>query len=243
MAAGPIKVRCTQCKQLLGVARSKAGGVVACPKCAAEIVVPWDDEPSPAAVSESTGGEEAGARLAEVDRENQPTGRTAASVESLDTGVSLDFLQIRPEDIRVEPGVRDLHPSPPPPPPPPPAAPPPRSHVETEVEVEAPVSRPEVRPPVFDVVAEPPPAPGPPVATLRPTTPPAVENRDEPIIPAIRLDDPVKSSRPARAVVLKPRDLVIPRSVVASWSMLVLFAVAFAFLAGLMIGHFVWRLH
>jgi hypothetical protein len=112
-----------------------------------------------------------------------------------------------------------------------------------EPEAEAPVPRAEIRPPVFDVVAEPPPAPVPPVATLRPTVPPVLEKGDEPILPAIRLDDPVKVSRPSQAVVLKPRDLVIPRSVVASWSVLVLFAVGLAFLAGLMIGHFVWRLH
>ena len=40
MAGPKIKFRCYQCNQLLGVAHSKAGKVVACPKCATELVVP-----------------------------------------------------------------------------------------------------------------------------------------------------------------------------------------------------------
>lgn len=38
--AEPIKFRCFQCGALLGVARSKAGAVVACPKCGLGLIVP-----------------------------------------------------------------------------------------------------------------------------------------------------------------------------------------------------------
>ena len=45
--ANPIKFRCFQCNQLLGVSRSKAGEVVSCPKCAAELIVPELGEVAP----------------------------------------------------------------------------------------------------------------------------------------------------------------------------------------------------
>ena len=38
--AEPIKFRCFQCGALLGVARAKAGSVVACPKCGLGLIVP-----------------------------------------------------------------------------------------------------------------------------------------------------------------------------------------------------------
>jgi hypothetical protein len=41
----------------------------------------------------------------------------------------------------------------------------------------------------------------------------------------------------------RARDLVLPRSVVASWSLFVLLAQALAFLAGLLAGHYIWRVH
>jgi len=36
----PIRFRCRYCKQLLGIARRKAGAMVRCPNCRAEILVP-----------------------------------------------------------------------------------------------------------------------------------------------------------------------------------------------------------
>ena len=50
MASAPIKFRCFRCNQLLGVSRSKAGAVVACPKCRIDLVVPQpqpEDGPPP----------------------------------------------------------------------------------------------------------------------------------------------------------------------------------------------------
>ena len=43
----PIRFRCTNCDQFMGIARRKAGSLVRCPACRREIVVPSDtDEPS-----------------------------------------------------------------------------------------------------------------------------------------------------------------------------------------------------
>jgi hypothetical protein len=40
---------------------------------------------------------------------------------------------------------------------------------------------------------------------------------------------------------LRSRDVQLPRTAVVAWSTLVLLAQVFAFLAGLLVGHFVWR--
>lgn len=40
----PIRFRCFYCKQLMAIAKRKAGAVVRCPKCAGEIEVPSPEE-------------------------------------------------------------------------------------------------------------------------------------------------------------------------------------------------------
>ncbi|MGE3820326.1 MAG: hypothetical protein AB7I30_13010, partial [Isosphaeraceae bacterium] len=62
-------------------------------------------------------------------------------------------------------------------------------------------------------------------------------------VPPIRLDPSRPAQSRRRTPPVRPSDLVVPRTVAAAWSLLVLFAVGFAFLAGLLIGHFVWRVH
>jgi hypothetical protein len=47
-SAVPIRFRCTNCDQLMGIARRKAGSLVRCPACRREIAVPTDaDDDSP----------------------------------------------------------------------------------------------------------------------------------------------------------------------------------------------------
>lgn len=218
MAAVPIKFRCYRCHQLLGVARSKAGAVVACPKCSAELVVPQPSEPV------------TGPASADV------TASFEARTDGGDPGLSLDFLDIRPEDIRVEPGlsaVRNAES------PPAPAVEPDRVEERAQedwgVDSEERGVAPTFDPPAPAVAVEPVP---PPVIPA-----PAVENE---VIPAIRVDVPPKRGAvnlsPASATA-RGRDLILPRSVVAAWSLFVLLALAFAFLAGLLAGHYVWRVH
>ena len=45
--AVPIRFRCTNCNQLMGIARRKAGSVVHCPACQKEIAVPIDADDDP----------------------------------------------------------------------------------------------------------------------------------------------------------------------------------------------------
>ena len=95
MAGVPLKFRCYQCNQLLGVSRAKVGTVVACPKCRADLIVPDPDESDLASDAEGADSSQS-SRLADVSEE----------------GISLDLLDIRPEDIRVEPGVTWTPPQP-----------------------------------------------------------------------------------------------------------------------------------
>ena len=208
MASVPIKFRCYRCSQLLGVARGKAGAVVACPKCSAELVVP---EPSDAPPSPVLGG-------------------TAESrLGDLDAGVALDFLDIRPEDIRVEPGLAVAEVAE-------------RFPREPIAELDA----------VFEEESISVEIEGPPTAAQSSVAPPSKAAatlvqapEGPPELPTIRLDGARRGAvgRKILEPSVRARDLVVPRSVVAAWSLLVLLAVAFAFLTGLLAGHFIWRVH
>src|SRR3954454_10689258 len=87
MAGVPIKFRCFQCNQLLGVSRSKAGSIVACPKCATELIVPAPDDGPAAADSASAPGPET----------------TPAFLAAIAEGLPVELSEIRLEDIRINP--------------------------------------------------------------------------------------------------------------------------------------------
>ncbi len=218
MASVPIKFRCYRCNQMIGVSRTKAGAVVACPKCQVDIVVPEpDDSAERLAVTSSTG--------------------------STDGGLSLDQLDFRPEDIRAEPGSQFA------------AFPLPPTAAEVAFE---PVASPEVvtdavetpfriveTPIPFERAMSPPPvqASPPPIAPARSLIPPRPPEFARGM-PAIEIDDAPTLSRSQRIIPqVRSRDLVLPRSVVASWSLFVIVALALAFMAGLLAGHYVWRVH
>jgi hypothetical protein len=217
--ANPIKFRCFACNQLLGVSRSKAGEVVSCPKCAAELIVPELDEVAP----QLSSGAGAGAQTA-FENGGMSAPRTSPS-PALESGPSLDLLDIRPEDIRVEAGVVPISP-------PPYTYKPPGSE-ESEPEPEPRQAEPAPEVARLGTVIEPVPSPAYQVAP-QPT-----------VVPPIHTDEPLQAPQPRRAVAPPPRsrDLVIPRSVVTSWSLFVLLALGMTFLAGLLAGHYVWGVH
>src|SRR5262245_4091291 len=78
--ADRLKVRCYRCNQLLAVAPNKAGAVVACPKCKAELLIPRPEDSS--AGAEPAGPEPAGSKSgtfpsvsAIAEAATTPTGR------------------------------------------------------------------------------------------------------------------------------------------------------------------------
>lgn len=205
MVSNPIKFRCYNCSQLLGAARTRAGKVITCTRCGAELIVP---EPPPA--------------------EPQPQQELAAGESQnsvADLGITLDF---RPEDIRVAPEFQ---------------------HVVSETIIAAAEPPPETE----SVVDEPAPVVVSPAQTrparrarsLAPEEPPESEPEDDTdVIPPIEIDaTPRRRSAQPVPAATRSRDLVIPRSVVASWSLFVILALFFTFLAGLLAGHYIWRYH
>lgn len=210
MASVPIKFRCFQCNQLLGVSRAKAGTVVNCPKCAVGLIVPEPMEPSesgttPVPVQDTGTGAEA----------TRPQGNGALGIEEL-------LSEIRVEDIRVEPGVA-VEPVP----------------VALNSEAAEP----------FPAVSESPaPAPyrveEPSVVVTVPIPEPAPSSAPaEVVVPPIKFEHRRTINERERAPAPRPRDINLPRSVVLAWSLFVLLALALAFTAGLLAGHFVWKVH
>ena len=202
MAVVPLKFRCFRCQQLLGVAPSKVGAVVSCPKCATELIVPEPmaipTEPSSSLQFEPP---QSSSRI-------EYKGDTGAA-QGLDAGLSLELLDIRPEDIRVEPGARNAltaYPAPQP------AVPPAE--------------------PEFELIVDPPVVPA-----AAPFPPP-----ESPSLPPIRIEDGGRVFA-ARTLPARPRDIILPRTAVTAWSLFVLLALTFAFTAGLLAGHFVWKVH
>ncbi|MFO0908222.1 MAG: hypothetical protein U0794_07660 [Isosphaeraceae bacterium] len=240
MAVGePIKFRCGRCKQLIGVARSKAGTVVSCPKCDASLVAPAADEPRPAAPA--TVEEQLPAEATEGDVASEPEPglpfEVAPPDERPDDALPLETLAIQIEDIQVEPGVRELYPAQRPPRPYRPA--PPRPESELRAAPRPPASRSATTQGAVSAPPTPIEQPDiPPDLSQIPTPTPQVE------VPNLTIETSVSEGRRARLPEpSRSRDIVLPRSVVASWSFLVLLAVSFAFVAGLLAGHYLWRVH
>jgi len=67
----------------------------------------------------------------------------------------------------------------------------------------------------------------------------APEDPVDPIIPAIQYESPTIGD--ASPSVPRAPDVVLPPGVVLAWSLLVLAAIPLAFVAGLLIGRFLWK--
>lgn len=226
MTGAPIKFRCYRCNQLLGVSRAKVGSVVACPKCATDLLVPDPGEAPPASGQPTIG---------EMPLLDEPAGAetTPASLSRLDAGLPIEIADIRPEGLRYEP---DLPRNPPdhPWPTPPPASAPEASPGDQE---QAPTLE-SILPKLHATIPDPAPVPDQAAAPI--TLPISLEPVARPVAATIKVDPP---SLALERSPVRSRDLILPRSVVASWSLFVLLAQAMAFVAGLLAGHFIWRVH
>jgi hypothetical protein len=266
MPAPPVerlKIRCYRCNQLLAVAPTKAGTVVACPKCKADLLIPRPDsrqpadEPTdPSVLALKSGTFPALAPLTESATATAGGGGSAAAsssyLDEIAAVIPPELAALRPEDLRVEAEFFENITRQPPAPAPadddpfpfpaellasrdlsaPPVAdergneaPPVASALSTEVAMGC---------GIFGAVEAPPPLPLPQPAAVTAPVPERV------VIPPIQ-NETSMIRPPANAEPRAIHQVVLPASFVLAWMMFVLAALPMAFLAGLMIGHFIWK--
>jgi hypothetical protein len=63
------------------------------------------------------------------------------------------------------------------------------------------------------------------------------------IVPPIEIEPPSVRSRPAGAEIRRSHEVILPASVVLACEIFILVGLALSFIAGLMVGHFVWTGH
>lgn len=234
MTAERIKVRCYRCNQLLGVPPSKAGAIVACPKCKAELLIPSpeaeDGAPGPGAAAVRSPAPKPTAQA-------PPSQAPPSFLEGIDTGIPPEVADLRPEDLRVEAEFFETLTREPPAP----AGPGPFS-------APWPGSEPPLSPPPEEssrLRSAPDPGFWPaatavgPAPVESPPPPPIPASQPTEDIPPIEIEPP--SILPPGAEVRRVREVVLPASVVLAWSLFVLAGIAMSFLAGLLIGHFLWK--
>lgn len=248
-----LKVRCYRCNQLLAVALSKAGTVVACPKCKAELLIPRAD-PRPSAEDSADAGVSplksgtfpALAPLPETTTTGRGGSPSPSFLDEISALIPPEVAALRPEDLRVEAevfGAIAREPSPPPPAEEPfsfPGAlsaadfsPPPAS-------VEPSPAAPQEVPSFLATLSA---APAAPATVEAPPPLPISVSAPEPnvVVPPIRVEPeairPSDGAEPRRGI----SEVVLPASVVLAWLLFVLSAIPMAFIAGLMIGHFLWK--
>jgi DNA-directed RNA polymerase subunit RPC12/RpoP len=274
MAIERLKFRCYRCNQLLGSTPSKAGSVVTCPKCSAELLIPVPElrgdvgaeadarapapapakvrsEPRPRAVPEFTAPPES-ATTATAVQPAPRAGQAPAYVDEITASLPPDLIDLKPEDLRVEaeffesltrqsqvPVVREPAPWPQPES----LAP---SFASESFALPLPI------PIVVETAGAPSAAVGPPVLTEtvdlapRPAEPPApvpVSRRAETaaVGTAIEIEHP--TIMPQGTEIRRVSEVVLPASVVLSWSLFALIGIALSFVAGLLMGHFLWKVH
>jgi phage FluMu protein Com len=246
-----LKFRCYRCNQLLAVAPSRAGKIVNCPKCKAELQIPAL-EPAATVDASAAPATEAGRRRRREPGEGSdivPAQPQAQALPSFLEGVAAiippEVAELRPEDLRVEAHVLESLPrrsgfnaSP--------SAPasahgPDSSGALPMIEFpEATAEWPSAEE-LSNAFAAPPaevrqPPPVPPIELM--SLPPA--EKAPSVAPPIEIEAPpaLKDDRPMRHV----REVAVPAAVLLAWSLFGLVGLAFSFIAGLMIGHFVWKL-
>ena len=236
MPADLLKFRCYRCNQLLAVAPSKVGAIVACPKCKADLVVPGAESPPKGEPRPRTKVPDAVEPGSSDPLSKSPSPNFLGEPY---TEIPPDVADLRPEDLRVEAAFFAQLTRKPPDPNPVPAssvpepvlsnfAPPPPIPTPNP-EIASPVRPPEV----FSVAAEP--------VAITPRlvpTPPAFAPVDS-VVPPIEIE-----TSSLRAPATEPRiihEVILPAAVVLAWSVFVLAAIALSFLAGLLVGHFLWR--
>jgi phage FluMu protein Com len=264
MAIERLKFRCYRCNQLLAVAPSKAGTIVSCPKCQADLLIPSPEPPAKEAEESRPKAEVQRPRKVEPAAGSRSRSEAAALrgasaapakaapnpsfLGELAGAIPPDLADLRPEDLRVEAEffenlTRE--------PPPPVVEPAPWSmpgslgapFATESLFPSAPASSETAAPPE----SEPGPSQSLSVTTetvdrgLAPPDKPPPHEQSTAVVPPIEIEPP--SILPPGTELRRISEVVLPAPVVLAWSLFVLAGIAMAFVAGLLIGHFLWKMH
>jgi phage FluMu protein Com len=237
MPAELLKFRCYRCNQLLAVAPSRAGSVVACPRCQADLQIP-------AGESASTGETEKAGRHARAGALGSGTATAKSQAPEIPTflaelagAIPPEVADLRPEDLRVEAEVFESITREPSPPPSPAPMPPPA--IETPSAAPLDNRKQELTQSELSNLFAPAPRLSEPSPAAMPTSPES--NAARTFVPPIEIEPP--SILAAGTEIRRSMEVILPASVVLAWSLFVLLGIALSFIAGLMIGHFLWKPH
>jgi len=269
MATERLKFRCYRCNQLLAVSPSKAGTVVSCPKCQADLLIPGGEPRAKGDGENRAKGEAEPRTRAETEAPARGEARARARAEAaailgsspapakpeqvpvflgeIAGVIPPDLADLRPEDLRVEaeffenlarvpepPAIVDPAPWP---------VPEPLTASLSSEPLSAPASWPLLPQtpsnigPLESLTVAPEPADLVPVPSERPSRPTEVS----PIVPQIEIEPP--TILPPGTEIRRVSEVVLPASAVLVWSLSFLFGMALSFIAGLMMGHFLWKIH
>jgi phage FluMu protein Com len=234
MAVERLKIRCYRCNQLLAVSPNKVGAIVSCPKCQAELLIPRQEAPSKGNGSAETNLEASQAPAAKVGSSESgsmtPSGEPSPYLSEIAALIPPDVAALRPEDLRVEAEFFE-------------------TLTRAPSESSAPRSDPFQFPAAFGTEMLPPepepagpPSPAPVFATApaaAPAPPPLPSPAVDVVVPPIQLE--TAPILPPATETRRIREVTLPATVVLAWSLFVLFSTALSFIAGLMIGHFLWK--
>jgi phage FluMu protein Com len=252
MPAEHLKFRCYRCSQLLAVAASRAGTIVSCPKCKADLQIPSLESATAGESQSDTGAEAearprrgAGAAVANPQSPSKPS-EVATFLEGVAGTIPAEVAELRPEDLRVEAEFfqsltqRRLAAE---------GAGPVGVSESESLKVFAPIESAEAPSvwPSAEEVKSAFAAAAPPEEAQKIELAPAETEIPHPspkadaVAPPIEIETPalLKAADAPRHI----REVVIPASAVLMWSLFGLAGLALSFIAGLMIGHFLWTVH
>lgn len=238
MAGERLKFRCYQCNQLLASPPGKAGSIVSCPRCKAELVVPPPESAGPAEPRSGPVGKSSGRATSTLAPPRAPV---PSDIDEIAAAIPADLADLRPEDLRVEAEFfKSLTREPDTTRDPAPFA---TAAEESVTLIPPPDAGPRAAPvsvyPEVGSAAAHTPAPETP-APVPWLAPPAPAIKPNPEVPNIEIEHPsiLPSNRETRPL----HEVVLPASVVLAWSLFGLIGIATSFLAGLMIGHYFWKM-
>ncbi len=207
---------------------------MACPRCKAELQIPAGELASKGETDKAARRRRAGTATSNAGTSQSSAPEIPTFLAEIAGAIPPEVAELRPEDLRVEAEVFESitrEPSPP-------AAPALMPQPANETPAASPVENrePDLTPSELSSLFAPAPEPSEP--PLAPTRTPPVSGEARAFVPPIEVEP--ESILPARAEVRRSHEVILPASVVLAWSLLVLLGIAFSFLAGLLIGHFLW---